>query len=313
MKNSKTFYCIICLVSVIILIWSLSRNNFVESFEDKKMTKIAILLTGELRIPDFNNLYNSIKNYDIFISTYSEYYEIAKKITDNITDNIIITDRNDKCFNKKTIPYNNIYQWWHLDKLLSEYKERFKQYNILFKTRSDCYFTEVLTDNHFLHIDMNNFYMNSDHSFYGSTSIFYNIYENYYSDILNKYINKGDKYFKINYNNLLISYKNTQKSSKYNCLQNCTIRNIKYRAVRENINIGVRELVYPTSIYSTNNEVLIKNIENFLNTNKNIDNKKYSNFFRSANSNFGSEKYNFLNVVNKVIIKRFELPTIGIV
>ena len=33
MKNSKTFYCIICLVSIIILIWSLSRNNLVEEYE----------------------------------------------------------------------------------------------------------------------------------------------------------------------------------------------------------------------------------------------------------------------------------------
>ena len=28
MKNNKTFYCIICLISVLILIWSLSYNNF---------------------------------------------------------------------------------------------------------------------------------------------------------------------------------------------------------------------------------------------------------------------------------------------
>ena len=32
-KNNKTFYCIICLISVIILIWSLSGNKFVENFD----------------------------------------------------------------------------------------------------------------------------------------------------------------------------------------------------------------------------------------------------------------------------------------
>lgn len=68
--------------------------------------KIAILITGELRIPDFQNLYNSIKNYDIYISTYTEYYNIAKKLTDNF----IITDIKDNLiFNNKTIPYRNIY------------------------------------------------------------------------------------------------------------------------------------------------------------------------------------------------------------
>ena len=31
-KNNKIFYCVICLVSIIILLWSLSRNNLVEKF-----------------------------------------------------------------------------------------------------------------------------------------------------------------------------------------------------------------------------------------------------------------------------------------
>lgn len=33
MKNNKTFYCIICLISILILIWNLSHNNLVEKFE----------------------------------------------------------------------------------------------------------------------------------------------------------------------------------------------------------------------------------------------------------------------------------------
>ena len=42
MNNSKTFYCIICLISVIILIWSLSRNNLVEKYEDN--IKISVII-----------------------------------------------------------------------------------------------------------------------------------------------------------------------------------------------------------------------------------------------------------------------------
>jgi exopolysaccharide biosynthesis predicted pyruvyltransferase EpsI len=36
-KNNKIFYCVICLVSIIILLWSLFRNNLVEKFETKQM------------------------------------------------------------------------------------------------------------------------------------------------------------------------------------------------------------------------------------------------------------------------------------
>ena len=75
------------------------------------MKNIAILIVGQLRLPDLENLYNSIKNFDIYISTYDEFYEQAKLLTNNI----IITNKNDQCFNKKSIPYNNIYQWWHLN------------------------------------------------------------------------------------------------------------------------------------------------------------------------------------------------------
>ena len=41
-KNNKIF-SIICLVSISILIWNLSRNNLVEKFETKKLEKIIKL------------------------------------------------------------------------------------------------------------------------------------------------------------------------------------------------------------------------------------------------------------------------------
>lgn len=146
--------------------------------------------------------------------------------------------------------------------------------------------------------------MNSDHSFYSFVDIFYKLLENYYDDILNIYLNKGNQYFDINYNNLIQSYKNTQIVDNYkNEIK-------KYRHIRQDIHQGLKELVYPKDIYSKNLDILVKNIEE--NLNKNIDNKKYCNFSASGNPNFGSEKYFFLNAVNKVIIKKFNLPTIGI-
>ena len=136
--------------------------------------------------------------------------------------------------------------------------------------------------------------------------IFYHIYENFYNDILNIYINKGGtKYFKINYKNLIESYKNTSPPLKYT-------KTRSYRCIRMNIDIGISLQVYPTSVYNNNNKKLIENIKLLLDKNIDIDNHEYIKP-PSGNPDFGSEKYNFLNVVNKVIIKRFELPTIGII
>ena len=248
--------------------------------------KIAIIITGELRIPNFNNFFNSIKNYDIYISTYNEYEYIANKISKNY----IITNRKNKCFNKKNIPYSNIYQWWHLNKVLKKYKKKLMNYDIIFKTRSDTYFIEPLTDKHFSNIDKECFYINSDFSFYGSSIIFYNIYKNFYNDILNKYLNNGNKYFNINYNNLVLSYKNTNKKSKYNIYKK------KYNNIRNDINIGLKELVYPSSVYSKNKKILIKNIIFYLDNNLKIDNNTYKNLNKSVNKNFGSEIYNSQNL-----------------
>ena len=218
--------------------------------------KIAILITGDLRTPDFQNLYDSIKNYDIYISTYTEHYDIAKKLTNNI----ILTDKKDNLiFNKKTIPYRNIYQWWHLNKLIIYYKKELHNYDILLKTRSDCYFIKPLTDKDFFNIDTSCFYMNSDHSFYSSVNIFYKLFENYYDDILNIYINKGDQYFDINYNNLIESYKNIQVVDNYK--EEKTKNRYRYKAIRQDIHVGLKELVYPNHIYSNNAHRLVKNIE----------------------------------------------------
>ena len=62
MKNNKTFYCIICLISVIILIWSLSGNNLVENFENNNIPKVIhkVLIQDDGKIP--KNLDKNIKD-----------------------------------------------------------------------------------------------------------------------------------------------------------------------------------------------------------------------------------------------------------
>jgi hypothetical protein len=266
------------------------------------MYKVAILITGELRIYNFNNLYQSIKNFDVYISTYDQYKDIAKKLSNNV----LTISKNHEDISIKNIKYKNMYQWWHLNKLLIKFKKKLINYDILLKIRSDCYFFKKLNINHFVNTDLHYFYTNSDHSFYGSSKIFYKIYQNFFDEIMNKYIDKGDHYFDINYNNLIKSYKYT-KNPKYN-----KNNNINPNRTRINIEIGIKELVYSTSIYHKNNGILIKNIIDYIKNKKKINNNQFTNKYKSGNKNFGSEKYNFLNIVNKVIIKSFELPTVGI-
>tara|TARA_B100000900_G_C20593884_1_gene722609 strand:+ start:12 stop:794 length:783 start_codon:yes stop_codon:yes gene_type:complete len=55
-KNNK-FFCIICLVSILILIWSLSRNNLVEKYEDNIKISVIIL--------NYNRPHNLEKNLPI--------------------------------------------------------------------------------------------------------------------------------------------------------------------------------------------------------------------------------------------------------
>jgi mannosyltransferase OCH1-like enzyme len=61
MNNNKIF-CVICLVSILILIWSLSRNNLVENFENNNIPKVIhkVLIQDDGKIP--KNLDKNIKD-----------------------------------------------------------------------------------------------------------------------------------------------------------------------------------------------------------------------------------------------------------
>lgn len=57
MNNNKTFYCIICLISVLILICSLYYNNFIEKFKNNEKISVIIL--------NYNRPHNLEKNLSI--------------------------------------------------------------------------------------------------------------------------------------------------------------------------------------------------------------------------------------------------------
>lgn len=271
---------------------------------------LAILITGELRIPDLENLLNSINNYDIFISTYDEYLDIALKITSK--NNILTYDRNKLHLSTKTL-----YQWFHLKNLLKYFKSRLINFDILLKIRSDCYFFEPITENNFINFKKNFFYMNSDHSFYADTNHFYKILKKYWLIINKKYLNNIDKPFKINYINLIYSYNKIYRSNYVNQYlnnYNNDSNNLPRLNIRANFNIGMREQLYPRLIYHKDNLILYKNMKlhkkYLMNNHDDIEDFYCKN--KPKNNIFPSEKIFFLHVINKSKILPFELPTIGV-
>jgi hypothetical protein len=254
--------------------------------------RAALLITGELRTPYFQNLYNATLGFPIYISTYTEYYTIAKKLSKNI----LLVDRDDTSVNLKINQNNShiLYQWWHLNNLLKTYKNELVNYDVLVKLRSDMHYLKPISPYYFNNINLNYFYINTDWVFYGNTELFYKIYENYYEDIL-----KGN--FKLtNYSNFLQSFYNVKNTYFWKRVaggRNKVTKNtgLPYR-------IASMKDSFDPVIYSEDFSTLIKNIEN------NLDNINVTQTMLPRNIPFMSEADMFIRVSNYAIIKPSELP-----
>lgn len=69
MNNNKIF-CVICLVSILILIWSLSRNNLVEEFNNDEIVFSLTSLPWRLKhlVKNLDNIRNNIPNAEIHLN-----------------------------------------------------------------------------------------------------------------------------------------------------------------------------------------------------------------------------------------------------
>jgi len=92
-------------------------------------TRVAVLLPGEMRFPDFDNLAASMEAFDVFISTYAEYEGRARLLRPK---GLVLTPRAEV-----SLASGRMYQWYHLDRLLREFKAAFLAYDVLFRTRTD--------------------------------------------------------------------------------------------------------------------------------------------------------------------------------
>ena len=262
--------------------------------------RVAVLLPGEMRFPDFDNLAASLAAFDVFVSTYAEDEDRARLLRPK---GLVLTDRS-----TVSLPggKGRMYQWYHLDRLLKEYKAELLEYDVLFKTRSDCYFFEPLTAAHFSHVHGEFLHMNSDISFYARAATFFYVYESMFDDVRGKYLRAGHVYFDLDYENLVAAYGIDAVNKQHvHTKRHPTIR---YRFTRINLAIAARQLVYPTSVYHRSTKVLIENIESHLRAGLPIDNGKYTNRNLGDNT-FASEKFHLVHAINRAPIADFAAPS----
>ena len=92
-------------------------------------TRVAVLLPGEMRFPDFDNLAASLAAFDVFVSTYAEDEGRARRLRPT---GLVLTPRAEV-----SLASGRMYQWYHLDRLLREYKAALLAYDVIFRTRTD--------------------------------------------------------------------------------------------------------------------------------------------------------------------------------
>ena len=103
-------------------------------------TRVAVLLPGEMRFPDFDNLAASLAAFDVFVSTYAEDEGRARRLRPT---GLVLTPRAEV-----SLASGRMYQWYHLDRLLREFKDALLAYDVLFRTRTDAHFFETMTPAH---------------------------------------------------------------------------------------------------------------------------------------------------------------------
>ena len=255
----------------------------------------AVLIIGELRFKNynhFNKFIKIIKGYDVYISTSSKYIHLGEKIKPKF---INIISENIK------VKANNMYQWYHLDQIIKQQKQNLLKYENIIKIRTDINI-EKLTLNK---IESNVMYTSSDILFYAESNYFINVFQNFYNLINDFYWNKDDKYFDINYDNIL-------QSELYMCRLDCvTLPKIIHINLFKNElnNINFNDTVN----FNYNLTKLKKNIIKYKNIldNKKEWNEKESISFQTWKSPFASEKIFILHILNygKVLLSRIKSET----
>ena len=250
MKNSKTFYCIICLVSFFILIWSLSGNKFVEKFEHKD--NIAIIFSGNLRtykecFPTFKKNILDILipkyNVDIYchfwdneekqqIEEAIKLYNPKKYVIDKQINYILPDFCDGLYFHKihdKNFPYNKIQG--HVNQKYGIFKgnllsKEINNYKFKFRIRYDNYFTTKLNI-----YDINEIKSKEIYVGYGHTKYLNNYQTNVNDSFAYGLSNDMDNYFSFytHISDILKTIKDKELPDHYNYLYKCIGFSLLYK------------------------------------------------------------------------------------
>jgi len=174
--------------------------------------KIAILIVGQLRfetIEKINIFKDKIKKYDIFISTYKEYENIANCLSNNVLflEDVVPCNggkktadhKYDKPINRKGSP-GRMYQHLHIEYLINTYKETLLKYDVIYRIRTDILFDKKIFNTQ---MKDNTIYLFNDLLFAGKSAHFINVFEIFYNKILTDYYGNMDGYYPIKFTNLL--------------------------------------------------------------------------------------------------------------
>ena len=265
-------------------------------------TRVAVLLPGEMRFPDFDNLAASLAAFDVFVSTYAEDEGRARRLRPT---GLVLTPRAEV-----SLASGRMYQWYHLDRLLREFKDALLAYDVLFRTRTDAHFFETMTPAH-LRVGDDALHAAIDHGFYARPATFYRVYEDMFAAARGPYSDQGHAYFPLDYENLVRAYRLDAANAAHARLVT-RHPTLAYRYKRVNVVKAAAFLVYPTSVYNRDTDKLIRNIERHLRANLTIDNGIYTNKNR-GNRVFSSEKFHLVHALAKgARFADFAAPTVGV-
>lgn len=180
--------------------------------------KDALILTGQLRIKSeqqqkqWDSLKKEFENYDVFISTYKDYEDIASEVSDNI---VYLEDKNVHSGEYLELPPSNVVndvngrkgtpQMWqhiHLRNCVEKFNDKLRNYRNIVRIRNDVEFSikdviDVIEQN------PNKISLKTDWLFGCNSDLFLKMfYENNFVDYIRKMWNNDHAYVSLNYKNL---------------------------------------------------------------------------------------------------------------
>ena len=215
--------------------------------------KDALILTGQLRIKSekqqkqWDSLKKEFENYDVFISTYKDYEDVARQVSNNI---VYLEDKNVHSGEYLELPPSNVVndvngrkgtpQMWqhiHLRNCVETFYDKLKNYRNIVRIRNDVEFS-IKDAINVIEQNPNKISLKTDWLFGCKSDLFLKMfYENNFVEYICKMWNNDHAYVSLNYKNLNETLKNHVGGVyfrwdwfRYKDIDSATLNNIKHLA-----------------------------------------------------------------------------------